>query len=548
MASLLNALAGMGGAVSDYAAHYGAQAQQNEGAMNLLQARSSLEAEAARQADAMLSARESKGRTETFGYSTQLETQRAAAQAAAAKIAADNAFRLKTMELNAPPETMRTLHFLYPDQFPLPGAGPTPSSGTTSPAPAPAPAPATTGGGGSSGGGSGDQSGSVDQGAWDTGTGPAPPPVVTTTDAAASPTPPTTTAAASSPSTAADDTRDAVIRKATGQPAKGSEAEIRTMLAKKIDTDPRTKDMSPGEKAGELETQLAVVQGKMTDPKSRESMAQAIANYQLAPLTNFALTKAGGPETMARALEINPDYQESRYPEVAKAMAAFGTGPEGKIIRSLNVAVQHLETLDQAAAALQNGNIGVLNRMGNAFAQQFGSSAPTTFDGLRQVVVTEVMKAVAGNIGSEGDRDRLIAALNRANSPAQLQAVTAGFRSLMAGQLRGLKDQYEDATPFKSGPFAFENKLSPATRAALASPEATPLPEAPPPANRTPAEMYGGVKGATAPAAAPTPPPRVEAPPIAPADPADRVAGKAYTSPTNGKVGIWRATGWEAVN
>jgi hypothetical protein len=537
MASLLNALAGMGGAVSDYAAHYGAQAQANEGAMNLLQARSALEAEAARQADAMLSARETRGRTETFGYSTQLETQRAAAQAAAAKIAADNARQLKVMELNAPPETARMLHFLYPDQFPLPGAGPTPSSGTTSPAPAPA-AP---------GGGSGDQSGSVDQGAWDTGTGPAPPPVATTTDAAASPTPPTTTAAASSPSTAADDTRDAVIRKATGQPAKGSEAEIRTMLAKKIDTDARTKDMSPGEKAGELETQLAVVQGKMTDPKSRESMAQAIANYQLAPLTNFALTKAGGPETMARALEINPDYQESRYPEVAKAMTAFGTGPEGKIIRSLNVAVQHLETLDQAAAALQNGNIGVLNRMGNAFAQQFGSSAPTTFDGLRQVVVTEVMKAVAGNIGSEGDRDRLIAALNRANSPAQLLAITAGFRSLMAGQLRGLKDQYEDATPFKSGPFAFENKLSPATRAALASPEATPLPEAPPPANRTPAEMYGGVKGATAPAPAPTPPPRVEPPPLAPADPADRVAGKAYTAP-GGRVGIWRATGWEPVN
>lgn len=37
----------------------------------------------------------------------------------------------------------------------------------------------------------------------------------------------------------------------------------------------------------------------------------------------------------------------------------------------------------------------------------------------------------------------------------------------MAGQLHGLKTQYEDATGFKSGPFAFANKLDPATIKAL---------------------------------------------------------------------------------
>lgn len=258
-----------------------------------------------------------------------------------------------------------------------------------------------------------------------------------------------------------------LLNKALGRPALGSAEATRYAIAQDVNADPAFKYKTAGQKAAEVEQRVAIAEAKMTNPEVRERMAKAISSYQIAPLASFALTRPGGPETMARTMELNPDYQESRYPEVNKAMSAFGSGKQGDIVRSLNVGVQHLDVLDQAATALANGNINAINSLKNTFQQQFGAPAPTTFDGLKQIVGTEIEKAVAGGIGASGDRERLQSALDRARSPAQLQAMTDGFRGLMAGQLVGLKQQYEEATGFKGGPFAFESKLVPATVKAL---------------------------------------------------------------------------------
>ena len=224
-------------------------------------------------------------------------------------------------------------------------------------------------------------------------------------------------------------------------------------------------------------------------------------------------------------------------------MSAFGSGKQGDLIRSNNVGVQHLEVIDQAGKALGNGNIQALNSLKNAFQQQFGAPEPTTFDGLKQIVGTEIEKAVAGGIGSSADRDRIMAALSRANSPAQLQAITDGFRSLMVGQLLGLKTQYEEATGIKSGPFAFENKLAPATIERLkgtSSSGASTAPVAASPPESTTFDEYGrpmpSMSAPTKPAAAP----------VAPIDPASREVGKTYVSPS-GQRGIWQGTGWQVV-
>lgn len=323
-------------------------------------------------------------------------------------------------QINAPPETIKLLKALG---VPLPGAG----GGA-----------ASTGGTGASSGGS-----TPDQG--------------TSAPAAGS----------TAPAASADPMANPLVRKALGFPMAGSAEASRMAIAQDVASDPAFKYKTAGQQASEIENRVAVAEGKMTDPDSRSEMAKSIASYQIAPLASFALTKPGGPETMAQVMKLNPDYQESRYPEINKAMSAFGTGKQGDIVRALDVGVQHLAVFDQAAAALKNGDIQKLNSLGNYFQQQFGVAAPTTMDGLKQIVATEIEKSVAGGIGSSGDRDRLMKSLDSANSPAQLQAMTDGFRNLMAGQLSGLKRQYENATDFKTGPFAFDNKLGPDTLKAL---------------------------------------------------------------------------------
>jgi hypothetical protein len=285
----------------------------------------------------------------------------------------------------------------------------------------------------------------------------------TATDAGAAP-----AAAGTAAPSDMDRARQSITNKLLGLPQPGSEDALRRGIAADVAADPAFKYKTAGQKGIEAEKRFNVATAKSLAPESIEGNAYAIAGYQQAPLSGLARSKEGGNQIMSRVMEINPDYQESRYPEVNKAMSAFGGGgKEGGIIRSLNVGVQHLDVLDQAATALGNNDVRALNSLQNMFQTQFGGPAPTTFDALKQIVGTEIEKAIAGNIGSEGDRKRIMDGLDRAGSPAQLKSVTDGFRALMVGQLAGLKTQYEEATDFKSGPFAFENKLAPETKARL---------------------------------------------------------------------------------
>lgn len=242
--SLLNALAGMGSAVSDYAAHYGAQAQANEGAMNLLQRRSELEAEAARQADAMATTRASAGRAEEFGYNTRLKAQEnvlLSAREAANRAATLQAQKdLATFTAGLPTPDERFLTRLLGGSL----------TGTSPATPATGPAPPATGGG----------TGTVDQGGWDTGTGPAPPPVSTgpATDAATSP--PTATAAPGGPTIAGlskEQILSGFIHEKYHIPQEGSEAANRTAIIQDIVNDPANKDLTPGQRAAMVETRIA---------------------------------------------------------------------------------------------------------------------------------------------------------------------------------------------------------------------------------------------------------------------------------------------------
>lgn len=423
--SLLNGLSAMGQGIAAFAGPAGLEAQKADLAQQQLKL-----------ADQLATVRESSGRQEAGQIAAAAATQ--AQGATAANVATEQAgatgrtamteagsMARTQATINAPPETIKLLRALG---VPLPGdAQPaTPAAGPRS------------------------------------GTAPAAP-SGSAPDASSS----NVSAPAASGSATTDLTNNPIVAKALGLGAPGSDAANRQAIASDVNNDPKFKGSTVGQRAAEIESRLAVAAGKMTDPESRNAMATAIASYQLAPLTNFALTKAGGPETMAKVIQLNPDYQEARYPEVSKAMSAFGSGKQGDVIRSLNVGVQHLAVIDQAGEAMKNNNVQALNSLQNMFEQQFGAPEPTTFNGLKQIVGTEIEKAVAGGIGASADRDRLMKALDSASSPAQLKSITDGFRALMIGQLSGLKSQYEDGTGFKTGPFAFENKLVPETKTAL---------------------------------------------------------------------------------
>jgi hypothetical protein len=182
------------------------------------------------------------------------------------------------------------------------------------------------------------------------------------------------------------------------------------------------------------------------DPAVIEQTAQGIANGTLQPLSGFALARPMGQAVMARVTQINPAFDPTDFSTKQKAEKDFATGKQGNTVRSFNVALTHLDTLGQLADALHNGNAQLVNKIGNIVSQQTGSPAVTNFNAAKTIVANEIVKAIVGSGGGVEDRDKAQKVVNDANSPAQLKGVIDTYKQLMAGQLHGLRLQYEAAT------------------------------------------------------------------------------------------------------
>lgn len=193
-------------------------------------------------------------------------------------------------------------------------------------------------------------------------------------------------------------------------------------------------------------------------PPQQAGLVKAVAEYKV-PYTALSLRRDQRERILAAAARYNPDFDATTYGVRAKAVKDFGTGVQGNTVRSLDVAIDHLNTLDGAAKALQNGDLGALNKIRNYFRQQTGSELPGNFDAIKGIVGAEIAKAVVGGQTALHDREEAARLALNSNSPAQLAGVILKYKQLMAGQLHGLKKQYEDSTGLKN----FDKKLRPST-------------------------------------------------------------------------------------
>jgi hypothetical protein len=145
------------------------------------------------------------------------------------------------------------------------------------------------------------------------------------------------------------------------------------------------------------------------------------------------------------AQDLAKNWQKYKAAQVA--IQRFESGPQGNTARSLNVAIDHLSTVDDLAKALKNGDTLAFNRLAQAIAEQTGSATPTNLDNAKAIVGPEIIKAIGiAGAGTKEEREKAADAWNRARSPEQLAGATATIKKLLAGQLRGLKQQYIKST------------------------------------------------------------------------------------------------------
>lgn len=160
------------------------------------------------------------------------------------------------------------------------------------------------------------------------------------------------------------------------------------------------------------------------------------------------------------------------YVTAQTALRSYGSGKNGDIVRSFNVAYNHADTVGKLAEALGNGDVPRANALKQQFEQEFGYAAPTNFDAARTILSDEINKAAVGTSGALADRLALASNTVRSASPEQINGALGTYKSLIVGQMAGQKQEYEQATKRKD----FERLLSPKVAADLKKYEAEQAP------------------------------------------------------------------------
>jgi hypothetical protein len=197
-------------------------------------------------------------------------------------------------------------------------------------------------------------------------------------------------------------------------------------------------------------------------PKSLAGQVNAIVEHRAAPPSG---NSARSSQLMQIVQAADPTYDAQQYKTKQGIETAFTAGLPARTLKSINVADDHLKVLDSTIDALNNGDIKLLNKFGNAVATQMGVPAPTDFNAVKRIVADELAKAVIGGVGALGDRKSIDDTIDAASNPVALRSVIKRYQQLMEGQRTGLAEQYKSGGGNNANVLDLLNKNKPAAPA-----------------------------------------------------------------------------------
>lgn len=176
------------------------------------------------------------------------------------------------------------------------------------------------------------------------------------------------------------------------------------------------------------------------------TLVKMIGEGEYPALTGFALynPKLNGLGIMAAVKEAYPWYNAQTYHTIQSTMNNFASGPQGQKLASIDRALQHVDVLEKAHQALQNGDVKGLNFLSNEIGVQLGTgqqTAAAVYDAIKSTVAGELAQAVIQKSGV-GERSERAQHLQRDYRNMTTDAIVNAYKSLMKGQLQGLHHQW----------------------------------------------------------------------------------------------------------
>jgi hypothetical protein len=140
--------------------------------------------------------------------------------------------------------------------------------------------------------------------------------------------------------------------------------------------------------------------------------------------------------------QYDPTYSVQR----GQMRTAFMTGLDGRNVRALNTAVDHLDQLHEAAKAMKNGTWQPGNHLYNYIAEKFGASAPTNYAYVMNALAGETASALKG-VATDNEIEHVMKTLSGDMSPAQLEGVALQGLHVMGAKLKTYHQSYKQIAP-----------------------------------------------------------------------------------------------------
>ena len=194
-----------------------------------------------------------------------------------------------------------------------------------------------------------------------------------------------------------------------------------------------------------------------TLPPTMSAQVKAYAEGREPLPTGFALKSPYFQNILRMVTQYDPTFDAVNYNARAATRRDFTSGKSSVTINAMNTALGHLNQLDQAASALDNGDYPKLNAIGNWFATETGKAAPKNFNAIAGLVAEELTRVYRGAGGAEADIKRHMDDISQNSSPAQIHGALYEISELLKSKLDAMGDTYNQGMGTTEDPLRLLN-------------------------------------------------------------------------------------------
>lgn len=173
------------------------------------------------------------------------------------------------------------------------------------------------------------------------------------------------------------------------------------------------------------------------------AIVKKLVNYDYQPPGGWAIRSPRLQALLGRAAIYDPSFDQTQYVVKQKLRNDFTSGKSAQNIRSLNTAVNHLDTLSKKADALKNAGVQIWNAIANKGLTEFGDKRVTEFNNAATAVESELANVFKGMGASDQEIKQWRSNLSSSQSPEQIKGSIDTVIQLMGGRLGALISQYE---------------------------------------------------------------------------------------------------------